>query len=48
MERFLIETLLSTVRGLGKIALAVASSGIAVELLEVAELPTHALRYQFQ
>ena len=31
---FLIETLLSTVRGMGKIALAVASSGIAVELLE--------------
>ena len=31
---FLIEALLSTVRGLGKIALAVASSGIAAELLE--------------
>ena len=30
----LIEALLSTVRGLGKIALAVASSGIAAELLE--------------
>ena len=33
-KTFLIETLLSTVRGLGKIALAVASSGIAAELLE--------------
>ena len=30
----LIEALLSTIRGLGKIALAVASSGIAAELLE--------------
>ena len=30
----LIEALLSTVRGLGKIALAVVSSGIAAELLE--------------
>ena len=30
----MIEALLSTVRGLGKIALAVASSGIAAELLE--------------
>ena len=33
-KTFLIEALLSTVRGLGKIALAVASSGIAAELLE--------------
>ena len=33
-KTFLIETLLCTVRGLGKIALAVASSGIAAELLE--------------
>ena len=33
-KTFLIETLLSQVRGLGKIALAVASSGIAAELLE--------------
>ena len=33
-KKFLIEALLSTVRGLGKIALAVASSGIAAELLE--------------
>ena len=33
-KTFLIETLLSTVRGMGKIALAVASSGIAAELLE--------------
>ena len=31
---FLIETLLSTVQGMGKIALAVASSSIAAELLE--------------
>ena len=31
---FLIEALLCSVRGLGKIALAVASSGIAAELLE--------------
>ena len=30
----MIEALLATVRGLGKIALAVASSGIAAELLE--------------
>ena len=35
MEKtFLIEALLSTVRGLEKIALAIASSGIAAELLE--------------
>ena len=33
-KTFLIEALLSTVRGMGKIALAVASSGIAAELLE--------------
>ena len=33
-KTFLIETLLCTVRGLGQIALAVASSGIAAELLE--------------
>ena len=33
-KTFLIEALLSTIRGLGKIALAVASSGIAAELLE--------------
>ena len=33
-KTFLIEALLFTVRGLGKIALAVASSGIAAELLE--------------
>ena len=33
-KTFLIETLLSAARGLGKIALAVASSGIAAELLE--------------
>ena len=33
-KMFLIEALLATVRGLGKIALAVASSGIAAELLE--------------
>ena len=33
-KTFLIEALLSTVRGLDKIALAVASSGIAAELLE--------------
>ena len=33
-KTFLIEALLCTVRGLGKIALAVASSGIAAELLE--------------
>ena len=33
-KTFLIETLLSTVKGMGKIALAVASSGIAAELLE--------------
>ena len=33
-KTFLIEALLSTVRGLGKIALAVASLGIAAELLE--------------
>ena len=33
-KTFLIEALLATVRGLGKIALAVASSGIAAELLE--------------
>ena len=33
-KAFLIEVLLATVRGLGKIALAVASSGIAAELLE--------------
>ena len=32
-KTFLIETLLATVRGMGKIALAVASSGIAAELL---------------
>ena len=34
MEKHLIETLLSIVRGMGKIALAVASSGVAAELLE--------------
>ena len=35
MEKtFLIEVLLSTVRGMGKIALAVASYGIAAELIE--------------
>ena len=35
MEKtFLTEVLLATVRGMGKIALAVASSGIAAELLE--------------
>ena len=35
MEKtFLIEVLLSTVRGMGKIAQAVASSGIAAELME--------------
>ena len=33
-KTFLIEALLSTVQGMGKIALAVASSGIAAELLE--------------
>ena len=33
-KTFLIEALLSTVRGLGKIDLAVASAGIAAELLE--------------
>ena len=33
-KTFLIETLLSTVRSMGKVALAVASSGIAAELLE--------------
>ena len=33
-KTFLIEALLSTVRGMGKIALADASSGIAAELLE--------------
>ena len=33
-KTFLIETLLSTVRSMGNIALAVASSGIAAELLE--------------
>ena len=33
-KMFLIEALLATVRGLGKVALAVASSGIAAELLE--------------
>ena len=33
-KTFLIEALLSTVRGMGKIALAIASSGIAAELLE--------------
>ena len=33
-KTFLIEGLLATVRGMGKIALAVASSGIAAELLE--------------
>ena len=33
-KTILIETLLCTVRGLGKIALAVASSGITAELLE--------------
>ena len=33
-KTFLIETLLCSVRGLGKIALAVVSSGIAAELLE--------------
>ena len=33
-KTFLIEALLSSVRGMGKIALAVASSGIAAELLE--------------
>ena len=33
-KTFLIEALLSRVRGMGKIALAVASSGIAAELLE--------------
>ena len=33
-KNFLIEALLSMVRGLGKIALTVASSGIAAELLE--------------
>ena len=34
VKTFLIEALLSTIRGLGKIALAFASSGIAAELLE--------------
>ena len=34
VKTFLIEALLSTIRGLGKIALAVASSGITAELLE--------------
>lgn len=35
MEKtFLIETLLSSVRGMGKIGLAVTSSGIATELME--------------
>ena len=33
-KTFLVEALLSTVRGMGKIALAVASSGIAADLLE--------------
>ena len=33
-KTFPIETLLSTVTGMGKIPLAVASSGIAAELLE--------------
>ena len=33
-KTFLIETLLSTVRAMGKIALAVTSSGIAAELLQ--------------
>ena len=33
-KTFLIEALLSTVRGLGQIALAVSSLGIASELLE--------------
>ena len=33
-KTFPIEALLSTVRGMGKIVLAVASSGIAAELLE--------------
>ena len=33
-KTFLIETLLCTVWGMGKIALAIASSGIATELLE--------------
>ena len=33
-KTFLIEALLSTVRSMGKIALAVASSGIAAELME--------------
>ena len=33
-KTFLMETLLSSVRAVGKIALAVASSGIAAELLE--------------
>ena len=33
-KTFLIETLLSTVRSMGNVALAVASSGIAAELLE--------------
>ena len=33
-KTFLIETVLSSVRCVGKIALAVASSGIAAELLE--------------
>ena len=39
-KTFFIETLLSTFKGLGKIALAVTSSGIAPELLEVS-LTTH-------
>ena len=33
-KTFLIEALLSTVQSMGKIALAVASSGIAAELLK--------------
>ena len=33
-KTFLIETVLSSIRCVGKIALAVASSGIAAELLE--------------
>ena len=46
-KTFLIETLLSTVRGMGKIALAVASSGIAAEYWKVEELLIQGLRYLF-
>ena len=46
-KTFLIEALLSTVRGMGKIALAVASSGIAAELLEGGRMPTQDSRYQY-